>query len=179
MLKLERGQFVTGRKSLTDDLNRGVKPDQQLSEKSWSRYLKNLEKWKMLSIKVTNKFSIVTIENYSVYQDFYPKVDHQTVQQVTNNCPTSDQQLTTNNNGNKGKNEKKNKYADFVTLLSSEYEKLLNEFGEQGTAERIERLNLYKGSTGKKYKSDYLTILNWEKKNKSQKKANTVSWEDL
>jgi hypothetical protein len=107
MLLLKRGQFVTGRKSLTEDMNRGVKPDQQLSEKSWSRYLKNLEKWQMLTIKVTNKFSVVTIEKYDFYQTFGAKTDHQSDQQLTNNCPTTDQQLTTNNNVNKGNNENK------------------------------------------------------------------------
>lgn len=97
---LERGQFVTGRKALFEDMNRGVKHDQQLSEKTWSRYLKNLEKWQMLTIKVTNKYSVITIVNYEVYQGVFNKVDHQSDQQLTNSCPSNDQQLTTNNNVN-------------------------------------------------------------------------------
>jgi hypothetical protein len=63
-------------------------------------------------------------------------------------------------------------YADFVKMKESEYNKLIEQFGERGTKERIENLNLYKGSTGKKYKSDYLTILNWERKNKGSAKPN-------
>ncbi len=92
--KLKPGQFITGRKSLTEDLNKGMKPEQKLSEKSWERYLKNLEKWQMLTIKTTNKYSVITVAKWNDYQE--------TDQQLTNNCPTSDQQLTTNNNGNKG-----------------------------------------------------------------------------
>jgi len=57
--------------------------------------------------------------------------------------------------------EKKNKYSDFVTMTEIEYQKLIYQHGEQNTKIFIEILNNYKGSTGKKYKSDYLTILNW------------------
>lgn len=102
LIKLSPGQFITGRKSLTEELNYGVKPEQKLSEKSWERYLKNLEKWEMLTIKVTNKYSVVTVVKYSVYQNKQDEVDHVVDQQMTNNCPTDDQQLTTNNNLNKG-----------------------------------------------------------------------------
>jgi hypothetical protein len=62
----------------------------------------------------------------------------------------------------------KTKYAEFVYFTTEEYNKLITQFTEQGTKDRIENLNLYKGSTGKKYASDYLTILNWERKNKPQ-----------
>ncbi|MFS1513662.1 hypothetical protein VQL36_14650 [Chengkuizengella sp. SCS-71B] len=109
MIKLEVGQFVTGRKILSEELNSGVKPEKKLSEKSWSRYLKNLERWQMLTIKVTNKYSIVTVVNYGVYQNSESEIDHQSDQQLTNNCPTSDQQLTTNKNVKNVKNEKNNK----------------------------------------------------------------------
>lgn len=67
----------------------------------------------------------------------------------------------------------KTKHADFVFLTADEYVKLLNQFGEQGTKDRIEKLSLYKGSNGRKYASDYLTILNWERKNNEKKKQQT------
>ncbi|MCK6203957.1 conserved phage C-terminal domain-containing protein [Bacillus infantis] len=120
MVKLERGQFVTGRKVLAEELNKGVKPDQQLSEKSWARYLKNLEKWQMLSINVTNKFSVVTVVNYGFYQDTASESDQQTDQQLTSSCPTSDQQLTTNKNVNNAKNDKNEKKEDipYVEIVS-------------------------------------------------------------
>jgi hypothetical protein len=57
-------------------------------------------------------------------------------------------------------------------------DRLIEQFGEAGTKEKIENLNLYKGSTGKKYKSDYLTILSWERKN-SKKSNNQTDWEAL
>ena len=67
------------------------------------------------------------------------------------------------------KNDKKliNKYIymDFVLLNDDEYQKLVKRFGEEGTQERIERLNNYIGSKGDKYKSHYHTILVWERGN--------------
>lgn len=63
------------------------------------------------------------------------------------------------------KKPKKHKYAEFVSMTEEEHQKLVQQFGEKGAQDRIDNLNLYKGSTGKKYKEDYLTILNWERKN--------------
>ena len=70
--------------------------------------------------------------------------------------------------------EPKNKYAEFVSMTIEEYEKLIGQFGEQGTQDRIENLNLYKGSKGINYKNDYLTILNWERKNKPNQQKKSI-----
>lgn len=56
--------------------------------------------------------------------------------------------------------DKKN-YADFVTLTEEEYNKLVEQYGEEATQWCIQKLDNYKGSTGKKYASDYRTILSW------------------
>lgn len=56
---------------------------------------------------------------------------------------------------------KKYKYSDYVTLTRDEYMKLVVEHSEEGAKRMIEILSNYKGSKGKKYKSDYLAILNW------------------
>jgi len=65
------------------------------------------------------------------------------------------------------KKEKSNKikYLDFVKLTGDEHKKLVAKFGKSGADKRIENLNNYIGSKGKKYKSHYHTILVWEKKN--------------
>ena len=62
---------------------------------------------------------------------------------------------------NKGGVGGKKKYAEFVMMTEKEGEKLRAEFGEEGSARLVEILNNYKGSSGKKYKSDYLAIKNW------------------
>lgn len=131
MVELQRGQFITGRKALAEELNKGVKPDKKLSEKSWSRYLKNLEKWQMLTIKVTNKYSIVTIDKYDFYQSEDAKTVQQTDPQLTSKCPTSDQQLTTNKNVKNEKNDKEKIIAEIKDLrlpYSSEIQSLIDQY---------------------------------------------------
>jgi hypothetical protein len=60
----------------------------------------------------------------------------------------------------KEKEEKEN-YAERVTLTPTEYCKLVDKYGEPQTKWMIEKLDIWKGSSGKKTKSDYLTILKW------------------
>jgi len=62
---------------------------------------------------------------------------------------------------------KKNKHLDCVLLFEEEFEKLKGLFGDD-TDKKIKALNDYIMSTGKKYKSHYHTILNWENKNGTQ-----------
>ena len=51
-------------------------------------------------------------------------------------------------------------------MTQGQYEKLMEKHGKDFVEDMIERLNNYKGSTGKKYKSDYHTILAWDTKDK-------------
>jgi len=57
--------------------------------------------------------------------------------------------------------KEKTNYAEFVTLTQEEFDKLVKEHGKENTALLIDILNNYKGSSGRKYKSDYLAIKNW------------------
>jgi hypothetical protein len=61
----------------------------------------------------------------------------------------------------KRRKEKKREYAEFVFLLEKEYETLCNKYNKKGADSCIETLNNYKGSLGKKYKSDYMAINSW------------------
>ncbi len=64
------------------------------------------------------------------------------------------------------KKPKKIKYGEFekVSLTDDEYSKLIEKLGQTGVDDFITRLDSYKASTGKNYKSDYATILNWSRK---------------
>ena len=46
-------------------------------------------------------------------------------------------------------------------MLPAEHAKLMAEFDKWRVGRMIEVLNNYKGSSGKKYKSDYLAIRSW------------------
>ena len=61
----------------------------------------------------------------------------------------------------KAEKAKRYKYAECVSLTRDEYAKLCEKYGEDAAKRMIEILDNYKGSTGKKYKSDYKAILNW------------------
>ena len=60
----------------------------------------------------------------------------------------------------------KHKHGEFnnVLLTDEELEKLKKEFSDWN--ERIDKLSIYIGSSGKSYKSHYLTILSWARKEK-------------
>ena len=59
----------------------------------------------------------------------------------------------------------KERFLNFVFLTKEEYQKLVGQFGTEKTVEKIATLNDYIGSSGRRYKSHYFTILNWERKN--------------
>lgn len=61
-----------------------------------------------------------------------------------------------------GKAPAKQPYGDFVRLTDEEHAKLIERFGPQGATDRISRLDAYIGSTGKRYRSHYHTIISWE-----------------
>lgn len=113
VVKVGRGQFVTGRDSLEKDMNRGVKPSNRLSALSWWRYLKNLENMGMLNIKSNNKYSVVSIDNYELYQSIDSQSDQQDDQEMNIKCSADDQQLITNKNVKNVKNDKKIKKYSF------------------------------------------------------------------
>jgi hypothetical protein len=80
---------------------------------------------------------------------------------------------------------KKTKYAEFVSLTNAEHTALVAKLGDDGTKRCIEILDNYKGSTGKRYRSDYRTILNWvvqryedEQKQKSNKPSGNIFMEE-
>jgi len=60
-------------------------------------------------------------------------------------------------------------------MTEVEYQDLVNRFGEDETKEWINRLNLWKASKGKRTKSDYFTILNWERMEKEKQRQRTVA----
>ena len=126
-IEVKRVQLITGRKKISSEIG--------LSEQNVRTSLHKLEKTQNLTIKTTNKFSIITICNYDSYQSEKSETNQQTNQQLTNNQPTTNQQLTTNNNNKNNKNEKNEKkntdvYPDFLKLFNEttgkKYRKLDN-----------------------------------------------------
>jgi len=65
--------------------------------------------------------------------------------------------------------KKRNYLFNNILLTPIEYDKLVKIFGEAGVKDRLEGLSLYKQSKGKRYDSDYATVLAWERKDKREK----------
>ena len=69
----------------------------------------------------------------------------------------------------KENNPEKKTYIQFVKLLESEHASLVLKLGNKNLDKLIENLNNYIGSTGRRYKSHYHTLLTWAKKDKIKK----------
>lgn len=89
--------------------------------------------------------------------------------------------------GSQGKKEEeKVHFAEFVSMTNAEYEKLVSTYGKDFADQCITSLDNYKGSSGKKYKSDYRAILSWvvdKVKQKTTSKSNGMNdfkelWEE-
>ncbi len=121
---LERGQLLTGRKVLSEATG--------ISESTIYRKLELFENIGFLTRKVNNKFTILTICNYSKYQDKKQKLE----QPANNQRTTSEQQTDTNNNDNNDNN---------TTIV-----------GKNPTTEAREFFYLkYKETVGKEYVPDF------------------------
>ncbi|WP_438491050.1 hypothetical protein [Paenibacillus sp. IHBB 3054] len=112
---LQPGQFVTGRFDILELYNRGLKErDKVKGEKTVFRWLEHLESRGFLTINKTNKYSIVTVDNW----EFYQSDDESNDQEMTIKRPSNDQQMTTNKKVKKEKNVEKEEKKD----LSAEIE---------------------------------------------------------
>ena len=102
---IEVGQFITGREVMAKDLKQ--------NESTIYKRLKILEKLSICNIKSNNKFSLVTIVNYRLYQLDNIKSNSKSNNKVT----TKEQQSNTNKNDKNDKNDKKsNKTAIEIAI---------------------------------------------------------------
>lgn len=99
-VELEKGQFIFGRKVAANEL--------KMSESKTYRLIKKLETMQNLNIKANNKYSIITIANWELYQFDENKNEQQFEQQMNNKRTTNEQQMNTNKNIKNNKNNKNN-----------------------------------------------------------------------
>lgn len=69
--------------------------------------------------------------------------------------------------------KKRRFFFDNILLQEQEYKALVAKFGEVSTQSRLESLSLYKQSKGKRYKSDYATVLAWELRRRKEVESGT------
>lgn len=90
-IEVKRGQLITGINSL--------KKDTRISAQTLRTCLTKLKSTGEITIQSTNRFSLVTVVNYDLYQS---KEKNQQANQQANQ-QTANKQLTTNNNNNNNK----------------------------------------------------------------------------
>lgn len=106
---LEPGQFPTGRNKAGAELN-------MAPSTAWE-YLKLLETNKTINIKSNSKYSIVTIENWGLYQSEEEKSNIKSDSKPDIKSTSNQQQINTNKNVKNVKNEKNN-YIYIIEYLN-------------------------------------------------------------
>lgn len=119
---IPKGGLVIGRKRLAADLG--------ISERSVRTALKHLKLTNEVTIETTNRFSIVTIVNWEKYQINSKRVTNRPTNEVANNRPTSDQQVTTEKEykNKELKNIKEEIHKEEISI--SDYEKVQEIFNK-------------------------------------------------
>ncbi|MGR3220921.1 MAG: replication protein [Candidatus Anammoxibacter sp.] len=127
---------------------------------------KDYDSWQPLSKKIT---IIQKDKRRTIQKDNLPlskKID--TKDTITKNSKT--------------KEIKKVKFLDFIYLSEDEHRKLVEKFGEDGTAKYIEKINSYAHQIGSKkfktkYDSHYHTILNWNRSDEEKTETKTMAFD--
>lgn len=96
---VKRGQIIIGRRKLAATLG--------FSEMEIRTCLKRLQSTHEITINSTNKYSIITLCKYNIYQNNQPTNNQQTIRQITNEQPTNNQQTTTTKEREEIKKERK------------------------------------------------------------------------
>lgn len=100
-VNIKRGQIVVGRKKLSEEIG--------ISERQLRTALTKLKSTNEITIKSTNKFTVLTLEKYEDYQNIKTIATTKTTTKAPNERPTNDQQTTTTKENNNIINKKYNK----------------------------------------------------------------------
>lgn len=166
-ITIKRGQLLTGRLSLYQQT--------KISHQSIRTCLEKLKSTNEITIQATNKYSIITLCNYELYQINQPTTNQPHTKRATNNQPTTNQQTNHKqeyNNNNKPKESKELKnpsakilFADMKLFFLEEYKKKISTdyyWGakdavnlNQLTAKILFKIKQKEKISGEKEKNDY------------------------
>ena len=142
VVHLQKGQFVFGRKRASEEL--------RLKESTVRDYVKLLEKLGTIDIKSDNKFSVITVVNWAVYQNDEEISDSKNDKksttnqhQMDNKSTSNQQQINTNKNVKNEKNDKNVKNEknvvvgdDFATIYNL-YQENIEQIPSPITTEKL------------------------------------------
>lgn len=119
-IDIKRGEFITSLPSLCEDLGMKMQPLRTC--------LDRLKKCDFLTDKTTNKYRIISVCNYSTYQEKNEEANRQNNRQLTGKQQTTNRQLTADKN-DKNKNNDKNDKNNIISLSQCDAEKEKIDFG--------------------------------------------------
>lgn len=104
-MEVKRGQVITGRMRLIEETG--------ISERKIRTCLERLKDTGEIEIQSSNRFSVITICNYDIYQP----IQLENVQQTSNECPAEDQPSKPKKTKEQVKAETDKRMKDFYTSL--------------------------------------------------------------
>jgi hypothetical protein len=180
-IKIGEGEFITSIENLAKEIS--------FSVRNIRTAIKHLKSTNEITTKPTNKYTLIKIENWGLYQmsesPSDKQDDKQDDKQVTIKRQASDKQVTTVKEVKKEKKERskevKHKYGEFsnILLTDNEYSKLQAEY--TNTKDIIKFFDSYIEEKGYKAKSHYLSIKRWvanavkERGNKTVKETKSLT----
>jgi len=111
-VQLQPGQFIYGRFKAAQELK--IKPS------TLNDQMNTLKRLQIIDIKPNNKYSIVTLANWTLYQSNEEASDNKTDSKAT----TNRQQTDTNKKGKKGNNKYSSDFEKFYALYPNPFNKM-------------------------------------------------------
>lgn len=180
-ITIKRGQLITSRTRLADEIG--------LTERQLRTCLERMQSSCEIACETTNRYTIITICNYDIYQDKTdsqrqaerPDESHTNDQQTTNKRPAGGQQTTTTIEvieekiNYKSKEDQKcvcdaparEEFLETFGLLHNvkiapeQHRHLVEDYGQQATDETIDDLSCKLADGSVDSSNHYATLLSW------------------
>jgi len=155
-ISIKRGQILTGRKSIFEKT--------KISEQTIRTCLTRLERTHEITIKSTNKYSIITICKYEDYQICQPADQPTTNQQLTSNQPTT-------NHKQEEKEDKNEKKKIYIAKIQKEFYQSLTIFTSDFSKKTLREFYNYWSEPNKS-----LTKIKWQLEKTWDTKKRLTRW---
>lgn len=122
-LELKPGQFITGREKALSEMP-------GITAQKYRTAIDYLKSTSRISVKTTNKFSLITVLNWSKYQDTNQQKKQPSNQPLTNEQPTTNHKQEVKNDKNIYSSSKKQNFKDGDTINLYDGTVAIRRFGE-------------------------------------------------
>lgn len=162
LITVKKGQRITSIRQLADRWH--------WSRTKVSKYLDILEQAEMIEQNRDRKKTVISIVNYSVYQDMQATEKPLKSHRSATEKPLKSLNNNDNNDNNDNKENIRHRHGEYknVLLTDGEMETLRKEIPDLD--QLIEELSSYMASSGKSYKSHLATLRNWARRRTKEPK---------